>query len=331
MKAIVINRFGAPSIFEETELARPDIEDHQVLVKIEATGVNPLDYKIRNGDFPGFTQPFPAILHGDFSGTVVEVGKNVRTLQIGDEVFGCAGGVRGRQGALAEFMAADAALVARRPQSISSAEAAVMPLVAITAWEALVDRVPIQLGDRVLVHAGTGGVGHIAAQLAKLRGAEVYTTVSSAEKASLSRQYGADITINYQEEAVGDYVQRYTEGKGFDVVFDTVGGQTLQNSIAAAKIGGHVLSVLAFGQIDVTGIWANKISLHGINMSIPMATGMGTEHHGWILHRVARLVDAGKLRPLLDPQRFNFRQVDKAHAYAESGKAVGKISLVCNA
>lgn len=330
MKAIVINQFGAPSVFEQIEMARPVIGDHQVLIKIEASGVNPLDFRLRRGEFPGFTQPFPAILHSDFSGTVVEIGPNVKTLQIGDEVFGCAGGVRGRQGALAEFMAADAALVARRPQSISLAEAAVLPLVSITAWEALVDRVQIQPGDRVLIHAGTGGVGHIAAQLAKLRGAVVYTTVSSTEKASLSRQYGADITINYREESVSDYVKRYTDGAGFDVVLDTVGGQTLQNSIAATKIGGHVLSVLAMGPIDVTSIWANKISLHGINMSLPMATGIGTEHHGEILRQIARLVDAGKLRPLLDPQRFSFEQIDQAHAYAESGKAIGKISLARN-
>lgn len=328
MKAIVINKFGGPEVFEETELPRPHIGERQVLVQIEASGINPLDFKLRRGDLPQFAPAFPAVLHSDFAGRVVETGGAVTTLQIGDEVFGCVGGVRGRQGALADYMAADADLVVRRPRNIPAADAAVLPLVAITAWEGLIDRVQIQPGDRVLVHAGTGGVGHIAAQLAKWRGAEVYTTVSSAAKAELSLQYGADVTINYREETVADYVQRCTDGAGFDVVFDTVGGETLENSLAAAKVGGQVVNLLAVGPVDLTRAWAYKLSLHCVNMSWPMATGVGTEHHGYILRQVARLVDADHLRPLVDPKRFRFSQARLAHAHAESGQAVGKIGLV---
>ncbi|MHB8254428.1 MAG: zinc-dependent alcohol dehydrogenase family protein [Acidiferrobacter sp.] len=328
MRAIVINRFGGPEVFETEELLRPEITAHQILVEIEATSVNPLDLMLRRGDIPQFTQPFPAILHCDFAGKVVEVGSAVIGLNVGDAVFGCAGGVRGRQGALADYMVADAALVARRPRSLSAAEAAVLPLVTIAAWEGLIDSVQIQPGDRVLIHAGTGGVGHVAAQLAKWRGAEVYTTVSSGAKAKLSREYGADVTINYREEAVEDYVKQYTGGVGFDVVVDTVGGKVLENSLAAAKPGGHVLSTLAMGSFDLTRAWAYRLSLHCINMSWPMATGVGMEHHGYILRQAARLVDEGWLRPLIDSKRFSFSEVGIAHAYAEAGEAMGKISLL---
>jgi NADPH2:quinone reductase len=330
MKAIVINRFGGPDVFETTDMAEPRMAANQVLVKVAATSVNPLDYKIRQGGLPGFTQPFPAVLHSDFAGQVVAVGSAVSQFKVGDEVYGCAGGVRGRQGALADLIAVEAGFVAIRPTSISAAEAAALPLVAITAWEALIDRINIEPGQRVLIHAGTGGVGHIAAQLAKLRGAIVYTTVSSTEKAHLSKQHGADITINYREETVAEYVQRHTGGVGFDVVLDTVGGETLPNSIAAAAMGGSVLSILAYGPVDVTRLWSHKISLHGVNMSWPMATGVGAEHHGEILREVAKLVDSGKLRPLVDPKSFTFEQIGAAHAHAESNKVIGKVVVTRN-
>lgn len=328
MKAIVIRQFGEPDVLEQVELPRPSIGEHQVLVQIQASSVNPLDYKLRRGDLPHFAPAFPAILHCDFAGTVVETGNAVTTLGVGDEVYGCAGGVRGRQGALADYMAADAALVARRPLGISAADAAVLPLVSIAAWEALIDRVTIRPGDRVLIHAGTGGVGHVAAQLAKWRGAEVYTTVSSDAKAKVSLQHGAHVTINYREEDVADYVQRCTDGAGFDVVLDTVGGETLAQSLLAAKVGGDVVSLLAVGPVDLTRAWAYKLSLHCVNMSWPMATGVGAAHHGHILRQVARLIDDGLLRPLVDPRRFCFSEARGAHAYAESGQAVGKVSLV---
>ncbi|MET1079297.1 MAG: zinc-dependent alcohol dehydrogenase family protein [Pseudomonas sp.] len=327
MKAIVINRFGSSDVFEQAELPMPQVGPGQVLVKVAATAINPLDYKLRRGDFPGFTHDFPAVLHSDFAGTLVEVGSAVNGLQVGDPVYGCAGGIRGRQGALAEYMLADAALIARQPASLSAAEAATLPLVAITAWEGLIDRVDIQPGHKVLVHAGTGGVGHIAAQLAKWRGAQVFTTVSSEKKAQLSRLYGADHTINYREETVADYVQRCTGGEGFDLIVDTVGGQVLEDSLTAAKVGGQVITTLAMGNTDLTLAWARKLSLHCVNMTWPMATGVGMEHHGFILREIARLVDAGLLQPLLDPQRFSFDEVHLAHAHAEAGDTLGKVSI----
>ena len=327
MKAFVINSFGPADVFQEVELATPQVGPGQLLIKVAASGINPLDYKLRRGDIPGFTHEFPAILHGDFAGTVSAIGADVQGFATGDEVYGCAGGVRGRQGALADYMLVDAALVAPKPRNLSLAEAAVLPLVVLTAWEGLIDTAAIKPGDQVLVHGGTGGVGHVAAQLAKWQGAKVYTTVSSAEKAALSREFGADETIDYRAEEVGQYVDRLTGGAGFDVVLDTVGGATFEQSLLATRVGGTVVTVLAMGKLDMTVAWARKQTVHCVNMTWPMATGVGMEHHGWILREAAKLAEAGALRPLLDEQRFSFGDVAAAHVYAESGQALGKVSL----
>lgn len=328
MRAYVINEFGAPGVFHAVEVDRPVIGNHQILVEVHATSVNPLDFKLRRGDLPHFAPDFPAILHSDFAGKVVEAGPCVSSVGVGNLVYGCAGGVRGRQGALADYMVVDEAFVCVQPISISEAEAGVLPLVSIAAWEGIIDKANIQLGDRVLVHAGTGGVGHIAAQLASWRGAEVFTTVSSEQKAKLSKSFGADETIIYTQESVEEYVRRCTGGEGFEVVFDTVGGRVLRDSINAASVGGQVLSLLAIGDIDITRAWAYKLSLHCVNMSWPMATGVGAEHHRYILQQLAKLVDAGIVTPLVDERVFQFEDIVAAHAYAESGNAVGKISVV---
>lgn len=327
MKAFVINQFGRADVFEEVELPTPQAAAGQLLVKVAASGINPLDYKLRRGDIPAFTHEFPAILHGDFAGTVSAVGAGVQGFAEGDAVYGCAGGVRSRQGALADYMVVDAALVAPKPQNLSMAEAAVLPLVVLTAWEGLIDTAAIKPGDRVLVHGGTGGVGHVAAQLAKWQGATVYTTVSSAEKAALSREFGADQTIDYRAQDVAQYVELHTDGAGFDVVVDTVGGETFEQSLLATRVGGTVITVLAMGKLDMTVAWARKQTVHCVNMTWPMATGMGMEHHGFILREAAKLAERGVLRPLLDPQHFSFDAIADAHVYAESGQALGKVSL----
>lgn len=329
MKAYVINRFGPAEVFEAAELPVPQVSAGQLLVRVAASSVNPLDYKLRRGDLPGFTHDFPAILHGDVAGTVCAIGQNVNDFSVGDQIYACAGGVRGRQGALAEYMLVDAALAAHKPQNLSMAEAAVLPLVTLTAWEGLVDGAAVGPSDRVLIQGGTGGVGHIALQLAKSRGARVYCTVSSPAKAELALSYGADGTIDYRHSEVGDYVAEYTEGEGFDVVVDTVGGHTFEQSLAAGRVGARIVSVLALGKLDLTLAWARKQSIHCVNMSWPMATGQGMQHHGFILREVARLIEAGQIRPLIAPQSFSFEQISQAHHYAESGRALGKISLTC--
>lgn len=218
MKAQVIRQFGDQSVFELTEIPKPKIKPGHVLIRIHATSVNPIDYKLRSGYIPQITPSFPAILHSDVAGIIEEVGEGVTTFRAGDEVFACAGGIKNEQGALAEFMLADASLVAKKPASLTMAEAAALPLVSITAWEALFEKAQIKPNQHVLIHAGTGGVGHIAIQLAKWAGAKVYTTISSDEKARLATALGADVVINYREEKVDDYVKRLTDGKGFDMV-----------------------------------------------------------------------------------------------------------------
>ncbi len=246
---------------------------------------------------------------------------------VGDEVYGCAGGVKGLGGALAEYMLADAHLVAHKPESLTMAEAAALPLVTITAWEGLVDRAKVQPGQKVLVYGATGGVGHIGVQLAKWAGATVYALVSSNEKAAIAHRLGADITINYRQQPVEEFVAEHTDGQGFDVVFDTVGNNNLQNAFKAAKLNGTVVSIVSLSQQDLTLLHAKGLTLHLVFMLISLLFGVGRAHHGEILLKLAQLVEEGKIRPLVDSKSFNFTEVAAAHERAESGQAIGKVVL----
>ena len=209
--------FGDASVFHLEEMPIPKVKPMHVLIEVKATSLNPLDTKIRSGVFSGLAPAFPAVLHGDVAGIVAEVGEGVSDFKQGDEVYGVAGGVKGTGGALAEYMLADARLLAHKPKNLSFAEAAAFPVVSITAWEALVKRANIQAGDEILIHGGTGGVGHIAVQLAKWIGAKVYTTVSTPEKALMAKEFGADVVINYKETPVKDYVDQYTDARGLNI------------------------------------------------------------------------------------------------------------------
>jgi NADPH2:quinone reductase len=298
-----------------------------VLIRVAGSSVNPVDTKIRAGAIPGITPDFPAVLHGDVAGTVEAVGPGVDGFAPGDEVWGCAGGVKGCGGALAELMAADARLVARKPERLGPVDAAALPLVGITAWEALVDRARVTPGQRVLVHGAAGGVGHVGVQLAKLAGALVYATASTDAKAEVARQLGADGVIPYREQSVADYVAEHTGGAGFDVVFDTVGGDNLAASFAAARTGGAVVTIAARSTQDLAPLHAKGLTVHCVFMLLPMLTGHGRARHGEILSALARLIDAGRLRPLLDPEVFDFSAAAAAHRKLEQGAALGKIRL----
>ena len=177
MQAIVIEQFGQPNVFESIDLPMPEILPHHVLIRVAATSVNPVDTKIRQGVVADIAPDFPAVLHGDVAGVIAAVGDGVDTFAVGDEVYACAGGVQGTGGALAEYLLADANLVAHKPKSLTMAEAAALPLVSITAWEGLIERAQLQPGQSVLIYGGTGGVGHIGIQLAKWAGATVYALV----------------------------------------------------------------------------------------------------------------------------------------------------------
>lgn len=324
MKAQIIPSFGDPDVFQTAELPDPKPGPGEVLVRIEATSVNPVDYKIRRAG-PPIAPDLPAVLGCDLAGVVVGVGEGVTAFRESDEVYGCAGGVKGMPGTYAELIATDARLLAHKPKALSMREAAALPLVTITAWEGLHDRARLQSGQKVLVHGGAGGVGHIVIQLAKASGAIVCTTVSSPEKAETARRLGADETINYREEGVEDYVVRLTDGRGFDVVFDATGGDQITQSFAAARLNGQVVTIVSQYEADLSLMHAKGLSLHVVFMLLPMLHDEGRAHHGEILKQAAELADAGKLRPLIDAQRFGLSDIGAAHALLESGKAAGKV------
>ncbi|MGK7927865.1 MAG: zinc-dependent alcohol dehydrogenase family protein [Spirulina sp.] len=327
MKAIVIEHFGTPEVFKTIDLPVPEVPPHHVLIRVAATSINPVDVKIREGVIPDIAPDFPAVLHGDVAGAIASVGEGVEDWQVGDEVYGCAGGVKGTGGALAEYMLADARLVARKPSSLTMAEAAALPLVGITAWEGLIDRARVQPGQKVLVYGSTGGVGHIGLQLAKWAGATVYALVSSEEKTAIAHNLGADFTINYRQTPVEEFVAEYTDGRGFDIVFDTVGNDNLQNAFKAAKLNGTVVSIVSLSQQDLTLLHAKGLTLHLVYMLLPMLFGIDRASHGQILTKIARLVDEGRVRPLLDDQSFTFADIADAHTRIESGGAIGKVVL----
>lgn len=327
MKVQAIHQFGDTSQFTAMDCPKPKIKPSHVIIRVIATSVNPVDTKIRRGDIPSIAPAFPAVLHGDVAGVIDEVAADVTAFKPGDEVFGCVGGLINTDGALAEYMLADARLLAKKPKSLSMQEAAALPLVSLTAWEALFEKVKIQPGQKILIHAGTGGVGHIAIQLAKWAGADVYATVSSAEKANIAKSLGATDTINYRDESVQEYVQRITNGNGFDIVIDTVGGNNINQSIDAVALYGNIVTIQSHSTNDLSNLQGKSASLHVVFMLIPLLHNIQRERHGNIMKKITELVDTGKLKPLIDEHVFTFDDAGKAHALLESGKALGKIVI----
>ena len=325
MKAQIIGAFGEADVFEPSELPDPVAGPGQVLVKIHAASVNPVDYKLRSAG-PAIAPDLPAVLGCDIAGEVMAVGDGVSGFSPGDAVFGCAGGVKGMPGAYAELMAADARLLAPKPANLDMRQAAALPLVTITAWEGL-ERAGLRNGQTCLIHGGTGGVGHVAVQLAKARGARVFATVSSDKKAAIARELGADETINYREEKAEDYVARLTDGAGFDVVVDTTGGSDLVTSFEAAKLNGQVVTIVSQFETDLTLMHIKGLSLHVVFMLIPMLHDIDRASHGKLMREAAGLAEQGKLRPVLDERRFALGDVADAHRHLESGHAVGKVVI----
>ncbi|PWC39894.1 quinone oxidoreductase [Azospirillum sp. TSO35-2] len=321
MRAQVLEAYDAP--FRLTDIARPVAGPGQVLVRIAASGVNPLDTKIRAGAAAHAKQPLPAILGIDLAGEVVAVGPGVAAFKPGDQVYGMTGGVGGRQGSLAEYAAVEADLLAHKPANLTMREAAALPLVTITAWEGLVDRAKVQAGQTVLVQGGAGGVGHVAVQIARAFGATVWAT-DSADKKAVLEQLGAS-PIDYRAESVEDYVGRSTQGRGFDLVYDTAGGPVLDASFKAVRRFGHVVSSLGWGTHALAPLSFRAATYSGVFTLLPMLTGEGMPAHGEILRHATALIEAGKLLPRLDPRRFSLEQAGDAHAAITDGTANGKI------
>ncbi len=326
MKAMMLNNYGDNASFEKKDIDKPAAGTGQVLVKIHASSVNPVDLKIKsNGKDMPIAPDLPALLGMDFAGIVEEVGPEVSDFKKGDEVYGCAGGLLDLSGTYTEYIAADARLMALKPKNLSMREAAALPLVSITAFEG-VERAQIGNGQKVLVHGGSGGVGHITLQLAKIKGAEVSATSSSDEKLNLIKELGAH-PINYEDQSVEDYVNDFTDGQGFDAIYDTVGGKNLLKSFEAAKINAQIATTVSMAEVDLSQMHHKGLSLHVVFMLIPMIHNTDRASHGKILKEITSLVESGKLKPVLDENRYRLEDVNEAHARVASGEGLGKVTM----
>lgn len=319
MQAAILEAHGKP--FRIASISRPMPKAGEVLVRIVASAVNPLDIKIHTGVAAHARHPLPAILGLDLAGTVEALGDGVTRLSVGDEVYGLAGGVGGVQGSLAEYATVDADLLAHKPRNLSMRDAAALPLVAITSWEGLVDRASIRSGQTLLVQGGRGGVGHITVQIAKARGLDVYATGSPGSR-EIIESFGASFID--RNEPTSHYVARLTAGRGFDVVYDTVGGKTLDAAFEAVCRFGHVTSCLGWGSHSLAPLSFKAATYSGVFALLPLLSGQGRRHHSEILEEISRMVEAGKLRPRVDPQRFSMGSIAEAYASVERGAPAGK-------
>ncbi len=326
MQALVLNHHNGP--LELTEMERPAPATGEVLVRVAASGLNPLDTKIRAGAAAHARHPLPLVLGIDLAGTVEAIGEGVTAFQPGDQVYGMTGGVGGIQGSLAQYAAVDARLLARKPANLSMHEAAALPLAFITAYAGIVDRARLQRGQTVLVQGGAGGVGHVAVQLAAALGGRVFAT-ASAGKQDTVRHLGA-VPIDYTSTSVDAYVAAHTAGEGFDLVVDTVGGATLDASFAAVRHFGHVVSALGWGTHALAPLSFREATYSGVFTLYPLLTGKLRAHHGEMMSEATRLVEQNQLKPLVDARRFTLATAEQAYAAVTDGSAQAKIVVEIN-
>lgn len=330
MQAILMTASGAPNVLQWREVPTPTLQsDTQMLVRIKAAGVNPIDTKLRKR---GTYAPnrMPTILGCDGAGIVEAIGSGVRRYGIGDAVYFCHGGIGIQPGTYAQYTVIDELFAAPKPTSLSFGEAAAAPLALITAWESLFERASLAANNRVLIHAGTGGVGHLAIQLAKHAGATVYTTVSSNEKAAFVQQLGADYALLYRQEDIVARLMEETHGAGVDIALDTVGGDTFAATFPAVKIYGDLVTLL---EPPVDCNW-KEARLRNLRISYelmltPMLYNMtAMQHHqADILARCTTLFDSGELRIHIARQ-FPLQDAAQAHELIETGSIQGKIVLL---
>jgi NADPH:quinone reductase len=321
MQALVLSQYKGP--LELTTMSVPEPASGEVLVRIKASGLNPLDTKIRAGAAAHARHPLPLVLGIDMAGEVVAVGADVSTFKIGDEVYGMTGGVGGMQGSLAQYAAVDAQLLAHKPSNLSMREAAALPLAFVTSYSGIVDRANLQAGQTVLVHGGAGGVGHVSVQLARALGAQVFATASARDHEIVAR-FGAT-PIDYATQTVEQYVAELTAGVGFDLVVDNVGGATLDASFAAVRHFGHVVSALGWGTHALAPLSFREATYSGVFTLHPLLTGKHRAHHGEMLAQATRLVEQGKLTPHVDPRRFDLASAERAYDAITGRTARGKI------
>ncbi|MFW6767649.1 NADP-dependent oxidoreductase [Acinetobacter pittii] len=326
MKAAYISRYGTINDVQIGEQPKPSIKENTVLVKIHATSINPLDLRVVEGEFKAILPlKFPFILGNDFAGTVVQIGENVTSFKVGDEVYARTD----LSGAFAEYTLVEESSVSLKPKNLSMGSSASLPLVSLTAWQALVEIAKIQPGQKVLIHAGSGGVGTIAIQLAKHLGATVATT-TSGKNFRWVRELGADIVIDYKTTDFENEI------KDFDLVLDTQGGKILEKSLNVLKRGGRVISISgppdhAFAEA-INANWFLKFIIPLLSWSIRnKAKKRGVTYsflfmkpNGHQLSQISELVEAGKIKPVVDTE-YAFSQINEALQYVNTGRTKGKV------
>jgi len=329
MRAVVMTAVGGPEVLKAQDLPEPSISGrHDVLVRLRAAGINPVDYKLRSqGTIAG---PLPAVLGWDGAGVVQDVGPDVTRVRPGDEVYFCDGGFGPTPGTYQEAKVIDERYLARKPERLSFAEAAAAPLVTITAWEALRERARVTAGQFVLVQAGAGGVGHMSVQIARLAGARVATTVTPGAKTDLASSLGAEICIDYLREDVGATLRAWTRTDGADVVHDTVGGKTFTACFSLVRPYGDLVS-------NVESRWEDEAitAMHNRNLRVSFTWMPAPSVFGWPEHRERQRAileeavghfDAGDLRVVVGAT-FPLDRAADAHRALESGGITGKAVL----
>jgi NADPH:quinone reductase-like Zn-dependent oxidoreductase len=305
MKAIRIHKYGGPEVLHYEDAPRPQPQAGEVLVRVHAAGVNPIDWKVREGHMKDFwPHKFPLILGWDLSGVVEELGKGVSRFKIGDEVYSIPDPTR--NGAYADYIVVRESELALKPNSLHHIRAAAVPLAALTAWQSLFDTAQLQPGQRVLIHAGSGGVGHFAVQLAKWKGAYVFATASTKNQ-DLLRELGVDKAIDYTQQRFEDVA------RDIDIVLDTIGGETQERSWSVLKKGVLVSLVQPPSE--------EKAKELGVRAAL-----LGAQPNGAQLAEIAKIIDSGKLAPIID-RILPLCEARRAHELSQSGHTHGKIAL----
>ena len=330
MNAMLMTAPGGVEVLQLATVPTPELRmPNQLLVRVHAAGVNPLDTKIRNQHL-FYPNNLPAILGVEGAGVVEKTGSAVKRFRVGDEVYFFSNGLGAEPGSYAEYTIVEEDYAARKPASLSMVQAAAVPVVLITAWQALVDRAALKSGEKILVHGGAGGVGHIAVQLAHARGAVVAATVSSEQKAQFVRSLGAELTIDYRQQ---DFVQetlRWTGGRGADVILDTVGGATFCKSFEAVRLYGRITTILstACELADLNKARLRNLSIGMVQMTAPLFLGNAEARRAQtdILENAAALFDQGKLKVSVSSV-LKLRDAAAAHRTVEEGHTTGKVVL----
>ena len=305
MKAVVIHEYGNPDVLKYEDVPRPEPKEDQILVRVVAAGVNPVDGLIRSGMFANENRSFPIILGGDIAGVIERVGSKITKFKAGDPVFAYVS--LDSSGGYAQYALATQREAALKPKSLTYIEAAAVPIVALTASQALIDTAKLKPGQTVLIHGGSGGVGSFAIQIAKARGAKVIATASTANQ-DLLKELGADIAIDYTKQKFEDIA------KDVDVVLDSVGKDTLARSYAAVKKGGFIVTLVA--RIDQA-----ELQKHGIR-----GASLSVEPNSGELAEIAKLIDENKIKVIVS-QTFPLSEAIKAQEQVATGHTRGKIVL----